>query len=236
MLRIAICEDDENERERLKELLLKFGEDEKVELSFACFGDGMNFIADYNKIYDVVFMDIEMPFMNGMSAAQRLREIDTEVALVFTTRLAHYAVQGYTVDAAGYLLKPLEYFSLSRLMKKLMLRRKSASGHILVKTVGGLVKVDWDGVRYIEVMDHYLLWHTLGGDYRAYGKLSDVEKLLPYGFYRSGKSYIVNFRYASGITKDGITVGESVVPVSKAKHAEALAAFGDYLRGGERLK
>lgn len=78
----------------------------------------MNFVSDYCRVYDVVFMDIEMPFLDGMHAARKLRELDPSVMLVFVTRLASYALAGYEVDAAGYIVKPVEYPSLSRRLDK----------------------------------------------------------------------------------------------------------------------
>ena len=68
--------------------------------------------------YDLIFLDIDMKLSNGMEAAKRLRKIDGQVALIFETQLAQYAVEGYLVDAVGYLVKPIEYYALSLVMTK----------------------------------------------------------------------------------------------------------------------
>ena len=63
--------------------------------------------------YDIVFMDIELPGINGMEAAHRLREIDQQVILIFVTNMAQFAVKGYEVDALDYIIKPAQYGPLS---------------------------------------------------------------------------------------------------------------------------
>ncbi len=67
----------------------------------------------YRADYDIVFMDIELPGINGMEAAHRLREIDQQVILIFVTNMAQFAVKGYEVDALDYIIKPAQYGPLS---------------------------------------------------------------------------------------------------------------------------
>ena len=138
------------------------------------FGDGMNFVSDYTPEYDVVFMDIEMPYLNGMKAARKMRKLDAEVQLVFVTHLAKYALQGYEVDAAGYLLKPLEYFSFANRMKRILAkRRQGRGGELYIKSPAGVVRIDPAKLKYVEVIDHFLIYHTADGDYKAYGQLQN---------------------------------------------------------------
>ena len=107
MLRIAIVEDEKDSLDRLTGLIKRYEKERDCECGVSVFGDGMNFVSDYCRVYDVVFMDIEMPFLDGMHAARKLRELDPSVMLVFVTRLASYALAGYEVDAAGYIVKPV---------------------------------------------------------------------------------------------------------------------------------
>lgn len=137
----------------------------------------MNFVSDYRAVYDVVFMDIEMPHLNGMNAAKKMRRADPDVALIFVTHLAKYALQGYEVDAVGYILKPVDYFSLHRKLKQITGRCEKEGGEeIFVKTVSGLVRISLRTLRYVEVLDHWLVYHTAHGDHKVYGSIARAER------------------------------------------------------------
>ena len=112
MLRCAIVEDSPRELEHLKECLARYSAERDIPLETTAFGDAASFLEHYRADYDIVFMDIELPGINGMEAAHRLREIDRQVILIFVTNMAQFAVKGYEVDALDYIIKPAQYLSL----------------------------------------------------------------------------------------------------------------------------
>ncbi len=69
-------------------------------------------------------MDVEMKFMDGMSAAEEIRKMDTEVVIIFITNMAQYAIRGYAVDALDYVLKPVSYFAFSQRLNRAIGRMK----------------------------------------------------------------------------------------------------------------
>ena len=73
------------------------------------FTDGDEITEGYRPNYDIILMDIEMCFMNGMTAAQEIRKLDPEVVIIFITNMVQYAIQGYAVGALDYILKPVNY-------------------------------------------------------------------------------------------------------------------------------
>ena len=231
MLRVCIVEDEPECVETLKRMLRQFLQGEPC--SVRVFGDGMNFVSDYTPEYDVVFMDIEMPYLNGMKAARKMRKLDAEVQLVFVTHLAKYALQGYEVDAAGYLLKPLEYFSFANRMKRILAKRRQGRGEELyIKSPAGVVRIDPAKLKYVEVIDHFLIYHTADGDYKAYGQLQKLEQELPPPyFFRVNKSYIVNFRYVDKMVKESIVIDKAEILISRSKLKPCRAAFNEYLEG-----
>ena len=116
-MRIAVVEDEQNERDTLKGHLEKY-DGGRGEIQVSVFTTGFEFIENYRSQFDLVFMDIEMPHLDGMSAAEKLREIDPFVMLVFVTNLKQYAIKGYSVQAIDFLVKPVSYYALSILMNK----------------------------------------------------------------------------------------------------------------------
>ena len=118
MLEIAIVEDEENYRNVLCEYLKKYEQETGQEIHMSVFTDGDEIVENYTAKYDIILMDIEMQFMNGMDAARKIREVDKAVIIIFITNMAQYAIQGYEVDALDYILKPISYFAFSQRIQR----------------------------------------------------------------------------------------------------------------------
>ncbi|MCD8341317.1 MAG: response regulator [Clostridiales bacterium] len=152
MWNIAIVEDEDASRDVLIRYLHQYEKEHNLALTLHTFPDGLRFLEGYQCDYSIVFLDIEMPFLSGMETAKRLRALDDAVCLVFVTNVAQYAVEGYTVQAAGYLLKPVAYYQFSVMLEKLMLtldRRERSE--LLLPVSGGMERVDVAAVLYVEV-------------------------------------------------------------------------------------
>ena len=96
MIRVAIVEDDSAERERLRACLRWLEESEGMRFHVTEFSSGTAFIGSFQPVYDLIFMDIEMPGMDGMETARALRRMDASVLLIFVTNMAQYAIAGWT--------------------------------------------------------------------------------------------------------------------------------------------
>lgn len=106
---IAIVEDNDMEAQVLKEYLQRYASEMDSTIEIVRFNSGFKFLDGYKAKYDAVFMDIEMPDMDGMTAARKLRTYDKNIAIIFVTNMAKYAINGYEVDALDYFLKPVHY-------------------------------------------------------------------------------------------------------------------------------
>ncbi len=94
MIRVAIVEDEQNSRDKLQRYLARYSKEHGTVFDAEVFTNGAEFVFNYHSGFDMILMDIEMPFMNGMDAARRIRETDADVIIVFITNMANYAVQG----------------------------------------------------------------------------------------------------------------------------------------------
>ena len=156
MIRVAIVEDEETHADNIKKYLNKYSGERNVEFSVDWFSDAINFISDYNAKYDIVFMDIEMPHMNGMDCAEKLRQLDNNVILIFVTNMVQYAVKGYEVDAMGYIVKPIAYVPFCVLMDKVVRRvAQTPDKEIHIKKDGYVKVIPVRNLMYVEVSDHY---------------------------------------------------------------------------------
>lgn len=114
MIQIAIVEDEEIYVKQLTEYIRKYQTERGRSIKVTVFGDGEDITENYSGGFDIILMDIQMRFMDGMTAAEKIRQMDQKVIIMFITNMIQYAVRGYEVDAMDYVVKPVEYFSFHR--------------------------------------------------------------------------------------------------------------------------
>ena len=201
MLRIAIVEDDAEQFRNTQKHLDNFLTARGMEYTIDAYGDGVDFLEKYKNPYDIVLMDIEMPQMSGMETAKRLRAIDQEAVLIFVTRIGKFAINGYEVSAIGYILKPINAYSLQMTMQKaLKIVSQRADMKIVLQMKQGIVSFSATDLIYIEVSGHKLTYHLRDEAYETYGNLkTEEDRLLPYHFSRCSNAYLVNMAYVKGI-------------------------------------
>ena len=233
MLRIAIVEDELQEAEKLERYLHLFLEKEKMSHEIVCFSNAESFLEQGKAGYNLVFMDIELPGMNGMDACRRLRSFDRQAPIVFTTNLVQYAVEGYEVNAVDFMVKPIQYYDFSTKMQKVMvsLYQKNDKKIELVCT-SGVYFVKISDIDYVEVMRHYLIYHTRNKEYRIRGVMRDVEEeLRAHGFSRCNKSFLVNMNKIEALEGSLISVEghEEQLPIGRTFREAFLKDFTNYL-------
>ena len=172
-----------------------------------------------------------MKFMDGMTAAEHIREYDSEVVIIFITNMPQYVMKGYTVDALDYVLKPLSYYAFSQKIDRALSRMKHRTKkYITVPIRGGVKKFDVSKLTYIEVQDHDLVYHTKDEDFRTKGSLTEVEDALDdMNFFRCNKCYIVNLEYVETVQDFDVNVGNVWIQVSRAKKKALLDALNNYM-------
>jgi len=213
---IAVVEDSAQDRAVLDSYLEKYQQEKNCHFQITHFSDGDEIALGYKGGYDLILMDIEMTFMDGMSAAEEIRRADPEVLIIFITNSPQYAIKGYAVQALDYILKPLSYYAFCQRMnhvRDLLGRRQK---HFLtVPCAGGVQK---------------LLFHTKQGEVHSTGSMRDVEqKLPPENFFRSSKAYLVNLEHVDGIQDEDAIVNGERVQISRAKRKAFLAALNHYM-------
>ncbi|NMM95031.1 LytR/AlgR family response regulator transcription factor [Bifidobacterium oedipodis] len=231
MLHIAIVEDSPIDQEHLCRILESYANDIALQYQISMFANADMFLDRYRPVWDLIFMDIEMPGLDGMSAARQLRNMDEDVPLVFLTHVASLATDGYDVNALSYIIKPVspEVFALKmRNVLNHINRRDKA--YVTITGRSGTMRVTVDSISYVEVSKHSLIFHTSQGNAVAYGTLKAVEEQLsPHGFLRCGQSFLVNPRHVSGIHGDEALVGGERLPISRARKREFMEALTAYL-------
>lgn len=231
MVRVAIVEDDANYRAELTEYLKRYEKENHEKFAMAYFKDGDEVVEGYKADYDLILMDIEMPLMDGMTAAEYIRQKDTEVVITFITNTPQFVMRGYEVDALDYVLKPITYFAFSQKIARALARmRRRTKAYISIAIKGGVQKLEVAKITFVEVCDHDLIYHTLEGEYPAKGTMRDVENTLAgQNFFRCNKCYLVNLEHVESVQGNDVMVNRQLVQVSRSCKKNLLDALNDYI-------
>ncbi len=232
MFFVAIVEDEKEAADVLTEYLEKYGMENGLQFNCTRFEDAESFLTGYGCQYDLVFMDIEMPYINGLSAAHRLREADDSVALVFVTNLARYAINGYEVNALDYILKPFSYQSFALKMRKVVnYCRRMSENSILITFKGNAKRLPLNEINYVEISAHNIIFHTTEGPVQSYGTLKDVScELDGKGFALCNRCYLVNLRRVKYIDGYTVKVGDEELQISRPQKKSFAEAFKKFIR------
>lgn len=205
-IRILIADDELYSRDELKHLLSSFPAIEVV-------GEAETGEAAVMKAIqlqpDVVFLDVEMPKMNGMEAAKALLELKKVPLIVFATAYPQFAAEAFRYEAVDYLLKPYDEDQLGETVQRIEKHFLSANepessrhnGKLAVEGDGEILYLDPKDILYISREEKFSKIITRTNEYESKTPLKDLEsRLLPYSFFRIHKSYLVNLDYVTRLT------------------------------------
>lgn len=231
---VAVVEDSPVEVKTLRSYFARLGEELGYDFQVSCFSSGRDFLAAYQPIYNLVLMDINLPDINGMYVSKCLRKLDQNVVLMFVTSMARYAADGYEVDALDFMVKPVNYTTFSLKIKRGI--QKSAASQdreLLINISEGLYRTSAARIKYVEVTNHSLAYHTTDGVLNSYGNLKDVEARLDSAqFIRCNRCYLVNLAFVRAVEGSTLVVDRDKLQISRPKRAAVLEALNNYLGGG----
>ena len=185
---------------------------------------------------DLIFMDIDLPGINGMEAAQMLREENATTPLIFVTNLAQYAVKGYQVDALDFMVKPVGYGDFAmRMGRALRTMEKNATRTVALPTAGGTRVVDVRDIAYVELVKHDLLYHVtgIGHPLRRRGSISGAREELPQDlFITVSQGCLANMSHVSAVLGDSIQLDDGTsLFFSRSRKKPCLETLARYFGG-----
>ena len=238
MLHIAICDDEKDFVAHLTGLLNQYAAETGEEIKVTVYYDGMELMEKYDTTIDLIFLDIQMRLVNGLRAAERIRQMDEKVGIIFLTTLTQYGLEGYKYQATNYIIKPMKYVRLKAEMDQwLKKHRKDDSPAMVITNDIGRYKVFLKSLRYVETFNRNLLLHTEQENIICYKSMKEMEQELQgKGFIRCHTSYIVNLYYVKNVKVKSLEIelitGE-IIPISQPKRKAFMEQLAEYM--GDQL-
>lgn len=229
-MRIAICDDEEKFCIRLREQIEQIYQ--SLDVLVDIYQNGVDLLAHFKGYpYDLIFLDIEMPAMDGLLLAKKLREISEDVLLVFLTGHIEYALNGYEVNALRYLTKPVDGDKLKEVLHYVMEKEKKK--HFLwLKTQAGEERVAVSEILYLEAQNQNINIYTVKQNYLVRYNLGDYEReLKEYGFFRIHRGYLIALGKVKGIGRQEVILeGDIHLSVSRSREKKLREALYQYIK------
>lgn len=246
-LTAVLIDDESSSRNTLRYKILKFCRE--IELIAECKNGEEGIIAIEEKRPDIVFLDIEMPHMNGFTMLQQLKDRDAE--LIFTTAYDHYAVRAIRCSALDYLVKPIDPEELKAAVKRAVQKRneawpnqrietllhnllneKNTRERIAIPSQEGLQFIEVNDIIYLQAESNYtFIYLRFGAKLTVSKTLKDFEELMPSQiFIRIHHSYMINKnhvqKYIRGEGGQVVMINGKILDVARRKKDEFMRAIG----------
>jgi DNA-binding LytR/AlgR family response regulator len=233
-LRIAICDDDSQELERISSFIAAYRQEKQVSLTYKAFQSATELLSTLSSgDYDILLLDILMPGLTGMQAAHEIRAFDAGVKIIFLTSSPEFALESYAVKAYDYILKPVSKQKLFPILDALYAEEQKPLEGLTVKTQSGMARILFSRLAFVEVMNKKLYFHLADGSMQEVSSslAAFEDKLLSRAeFVKIHRSYIVNLWQMSELgPREFITHAGKTVPISRLLYGKVREAYMEHL-------
>lgn len=231
-MRIAICDNDINDAITLRDLCT--AADKEALHSYTIFTSGTKLCEEFDhggRPFDLVFLDIEMPEMNGIQAGKIIRKRDSDVIIVFTTAYSRFALEAYECQPLNFILKPCSQSKIAAVISKVEESRRLNTAYHVIKIKNKSIRLPVYDILYAESVKKHVVYHTQNEIYEAVGNLSDAYDVLrPLGFVQVHQGYIVNMdKIVDFDDRYIILENKEKVEMSARKKTATMRAYAEYL-------
>ena len=235
---VAILEDQETDSERLQSFLGQYGQSRGVKFSTLVYRDGTELLSAFDQSFDILFMDIELPKMNGMMAAEQVRQSNEQIPIIFTTNMAQYAIKGYEVGALGFMVKPISYALFENYLTKALaicsrIEQLRSNSKVMICSGRSMRQVRVDEIVYIIKERNYLLYRLSSGEeIRERGTMKEVlPRFEKTTIKQCGVGCLVNLRHVWKKERNEVFLPGVTFTISAPFRESFTQELMNYMRG-----
>lgn len=236
-VQIGICDDEEIFVNNLKEVLMKQMVDCKAEYEIYTYSNGEDLIRDNNKYkFDIVFLDIEMPVLNGMEVAEKLRDENSCITIIFVTNRDDLVFSSFKYRPFRFIRKQRLDNELEEAMREFLTLLDKDREYYSFNSNQSLIHVKIADIEYFESLKHCIFVHTKNDEFRIKSTLAKLEEEFEiHGFIRVHSGFLVNYRFIYSIGKTDITLtSQKKIPISRHRLENVKRKLQMYARGNLR--
>lgn len=234
-INIAICDDEKMQVELLEKYVNSWAKinNKKINIKKFYTGDAFHFNWSEDKRCEILLLDIEMPGINGVELARRIREEDEIINIIFVTAITDHIGEGYDVSAINYLIKPIKEEKLHECLDIAINKIPKEANWILIEEDGEIIRIKETDILFVESFSHRVEINTLDENYTIRKNIGVMEKELNEDlFIRCHRSYIVSLLHIKTIGRDEIQLDNGeIIPLSRRRYKDVNMKFINYFRG-----
>lgn len=232
MIRIAVCDDQTDIVKKIKELLIKYGKLKNYNLEVLTYTSGEK-LANQDILFDLIFLDVEMPDFDGIQTAQMIRKEEKSVKIVYVTNHSRYSLNVFAVHPFDYILKPVTKERIFNVMDDFFMYRehKAKKCVITFNGINGQVFLDIEDIYYFEYVENRrIVVSTKTGSTEIRGGITEIHKTVkPFNFVTPHKSFVVNMAHIKNIRRYDVVMANGVlVPVAQKRYAKFKNELSNY--------
>lgn len=231
-LRIAVCDDYDNDRKMISEHILSYAGQHLLDIEIAAFQSGEALLDSFSQHpFQMVFLDIYLEGISGVETAFKIREKDENCIIIFVSTSPDFRAEGFEVGAVHYLIKPAAYEGVETALNRCRRLFEEAEKCFEITVERRIVKVRTREVLYAEVYGKTVLIHTVSGSLKTYTTLSEIANLLEGGpFLICHRCYIVNMKFISEILEaDFLLENGEKIPIRKNGRQKIKEEYLQYI-------
>lgn len=230
-MRIAICDDEQVQRDNLCRLTRKWADENGADVQISTFSSAEGFRFSYDEgVFDLLLLDIQMSGQDGVSLARTLRETDSRIQIVFITALTEFIGEGYEVAALHYLVKPVKEDKLFSCLTRALNAAPKIEKSVIVHADGETICLCENGVQAVEAFSHSAAIHTDNGITNVSDSFGELkERLSETCFFPCHRSYLVHLGHIERILKTELLLDcGTQIPISRRAYKDLNEAFIAY--------